>query len=164
MEQLKLHISEEDFHRFQENKLSVKELENLLSHAASCTFCAGRLAESFEKSGLYRAPNNFSEAVLSKTKTMAPAPLLPVFSRKQQFCFYSAKICAAMAIALAVLFTLPDPVPSMKPAISWDVPLPARTEPSLAEKISDALNSAASNVNETMNAFISYHPLKEELD
>lgn len=162
MEQLKLHISEEDFRRFQENKLSEKEMEDLLSHVAFCTFCAGRLAERFEAAGLYRAPKNFKETVLAKAENLPAAPSLPAFSKRQQLFFYSARICVAMGIALFVLFALPEHMPSLKPEISLDAALPAREEPSLTERLNQILDSAATHVNEKMSELLSYHPLKEE--
>lgn len=107
MEQLKLHISEEDLRLFHQNRLSDEEVDTLLAHTAHCTFCADRLAKSFEDAGLYRAPDNFKEAVLTKVEELPQTPALPSLSRRKQWFFYSGKICAAMGLALLMLFALP---------------------------------------------------------
>lgn len=164
MEQLKLHISDEDFRLFHENRLSDEETDALLTHTAHCTFCADRLAKSFEDAGLYRAPDNFKEAVLTKTEKLSQTPALPVFSKRQQWFFYSAKICAAMGLALFVLFSLPNMSftestlsASDETADTFTVP-----EPSFTERLNTSLNSAAASVNEQMNTFLYYNPLEEE--
>lgn len=158
MEQLNPHISDKDLKLFHANKLSAEEIEALLSHTARCTFCADRLAGSFEDAGLYKAPKNFKEAVLAKAEAQPHMPALTSFSRRQQWFFYSAKICAATGLALLTLFALPN----MNFEEATAPPAFSKQNPSFTEKLNTSLNTAAASVNEQMNLFITYNPIKEE--
>lgn len=156
MEQLKTHISDESFRAFQENRLSASELKEILEHTSHCTFCADRLAKSFEEASLYRAPKNFKEAILTKTEPPVQAPKFPGLTMRQQLFFYSTKICVAMGIVLFILFTLPVNENFNKPV------LPERQKPSVTEQLNNSLNQAAYSINEKMNEFLSYYFIKEE--
>lgn len=160
MNHLKLHVSEEDIQGFHKNTLSPAESDALLTHTAHCSFCADRLAKSFEEQSFYRAPANLKEEILAKTQGLSMEPALSSFSKRLQWLFYSAKICAAMGLALFLLFSLPQADFAASPHKT--APDLAAEEPSFTEKLNQSLNQAAANINNQMNLFTSYYPIEED--
>lgn len=156
MQELKTHISEEEIKKFHTHELSLEEFRQVLEHTSDCTFCAKRLADSIEAARPYRAPANFKEAVLQRVNAGSKEPQLSFAARKKQYLFYSTKVCAAAALALLFLFSLPAQEPT---AASREQLL----KPALTEQLNTVLNSTASSLNEKINYFFLNQPLKEEL-
>lgn len=155
MNNLNLHVTKEQLEQFHTNQLSLEETTDLMQHISQCTYCADRLAESFESHTIH-APANLKEEILIKAekKIQLNTPLQKISAQKQFF-LYSTKVCAAMCGALVLLFTSSFQS-TQNIEMKSKVPLPIEQEQTYSpkESILSSINSSLNQFTVTMNGHI----------
>lgn len=143
------HITQEILYQYHHNQLSSTDTITFLDHVSQCTYCADKLAASFEQEMLIAAPRNLKERVLIEAERTKSAPA------KKQFFFYSLRVCTAMCGALFLLFTsftssaLPD-LETQTNSVSS----------SFFEEVDSSLNNITQQINEKMNSFVKNQQFK----
>lgn len=123
---MRKHLTEDDFRKWDSGSMSPEEMEYFLSHTASCDTCADSwmtfMAQA-ETETLLEPPVYLEEEIISRSRQpdLLIAQKINRTSRQIQLLTYSLKVCTAVALSIIMLFsinltslktaTLPEPSP-----------------------------------------------------
>lgn len=98
------HLTEKDLTNFVQDRLSLKEKEELLVHVCNCIYCADQFADAVAKDGM-AAPKHMKETLMTAVKTpaMKIETKMKTVSARWKLIVYSLKVTAATVSALLLL-------------------------------------------------------------
>lgn len=108
---IRRHLTEEDFRKWDSGEISPDEMEFFLSHTASCDTCADNwmiyMAQA-ELETLPEPPAYLEEEILlrSKQPDLLIAQKMNRTSRQIQLLTYSLKVCTAVVLSIVMLFSI----------------------------------------------------------
>ncbi|MFR5601189.1 MAG: hypothetical protein ACLTKI_01960 [Lachnospiraceae bacterium] len=90
----------------------------LLEQIANCDSSAEQFADYIEQQALIRAPHDFSESVLKRSRQLdiQASRVSSQVSKRLQFFYYSLRVSGAVLAALMILVTLPTVFRNRAPA------------------------------------------------
>lgn len=108
---IRRHLTEEDFRKWNLGEMTPEEMEYFLSHTASCDTCADNwmifMAQA-EPETLPEPPAYLEEEIISRSRQpdMMVVQKLNRTSRQIQLLSYSLKVCTAVALSIVMLFSI----------------------------------------------------------
>lgn len=108
---IRRHLTEDDFRKWDSGLMSPEEMEDFLTHTASCDTCADlwmTFMAQTESEAMSEPPAYLSEEILSRSKQpdLLIAQKINRTSRQIQLLTYSLKVCTAVAISIVMLFSI----------------------------------------------------------
>lgn len=108
---LQRHLTEEDFQKWDQGSMTPDEMEEFLSHTASCSTCAEHWMnwmEQIEPDTLQDAPAYLADEIISRCNQpdLLLAQKINRTSRQLQLLTYSLKVGTAVILSIMMLFSI----------------------------------------------------------
>ncbi len=143
-----MHVSHDEFQKFQDNSMNAEEMIAFLKHIDDCDYCLEQILNLERKSPI-QSPAYMKEQILSKAATPAVQTgraITAASYRMQLFCC-GIRTAAGVLMALLLLFGISEvDFASLTPQSSIRMELPE--EPSMPERRSNHLYDFSHNVNQ----------------
>lgn len=156
-----IHITEEQWIRFSQGKMTEAEEEKLYQHIGSCTYCAEEFSKIIEQDFSMEPPKYLEEEILERTKRVDVQAIVAAkkTSKKMQLLVYSLKVGFAVAASIFLL-TMTTQVDQIQ--VMQQMPKRAETEMSITEKLNHGSNRFTSGLKEMTNGFLNWNSKEEE--
>lgn len=144
------HITEEMWIAFEQDTMEPELLMQVFAHTASCTYCAGRLAQVLEAAEEGTEPPAYlPEQIFERVKQLdvQAVSVVKQTSKRLRLLLYGMKVGAAVAFSILLLV-----VTANFQGMEAPLPVPSVQEET-KESVPEAMNRAANGVTDWMNEF-----------
>ena len=148
-----MHISQEDFNKFQNNSMSTEETIAFLEHMEHCDYCMEHMLYQEESFPEAQAPSYLKDQIL--TKAAAPSVkadrTIHTASYRMQLLCCALKTATGVLMALLLLFSVTEvDFASITPEFTIQKELPVR-QSSVPQKSPNYLQDFSRKVNKNLN-------------